>query len=135
MLVNVGVTETVVTIIFDAEIIIRFFVSFPDWRTFFYKKSNCVDLFLAVATSVIQIPPIHNSGVYRWLTIFQILRVYRVIIAIPVTRNLLVRMIVGQWINYIEQSSEQCLRSLELADILVHDHFFLRYFGMPANTR
>jgi len=88
---TLGVTESIVTIIFDFEILLRFAVSFPDWRTFFYYKSNCFDLFLAVVTSIIQIPAIHNSSVYGWLTIFQILRVYRVIMAVPFTRDLLVR--------------------------------------------
>ncbi len=85
-----GVTETVATIIFDLEIILRFVISFPDWRSFFRKKANCFDLFLAIATSILQIPSIHNSSVYGWLTIFQIMRVYRIIIAVPVTRDLLV---------------------------------------------
>ena len=58
---------------------------------------NCVDLFLVVATCIIQIPPIHNSSVYGWLTIFQILRIYRVIIAIPLTRNLLLRVVGKVW--------------------------------------
>jgi len=87
---NVGITETVATIIFDVEIILRFAISFPDWRAFFRKKTNLVDLFLAIATSIIQIPAIRNSGAYGWLTIFQIMRVYRVIMAIPITRDLLV---------------------------------------------
>ena len=84
------VTELVMTLMFDVEIIIRFIVSFPDWRNFFRKSRNLCDLFLAVSTSIIQIPPIHNATAYGWLTIFQILRVYRVILAIPMTRNLLV---------------------------------------------
>lgn len=87
---NVGITETVATIIFDVEIILRFAISFPDWRTFCRKNTNVVDLFLAIATSIIQIPAIRNSGPYGWLTIFQIMRVYRVIKAIPITRDLLV---------------------------------------------
>ena len=87
---DVGITETVATIIFDIEIILRFAISFPDWRSFFRKRTNLIDLFLAIATSVIQIPVIRDSGAYGWLTIFQIMRVYRVIMAIPVTRDLLV---------------------------------------------
>jgi voltage-dependent calcium channel len=81
----------VVTIIFDIEIILRFIIAFPDWRAFFRKTRSVCDLFLAVSTTIIQIPAIRNSGVYGWLTIFQILRVYRVILAVPITRNLLVR--------------------------------------------
>lgn len=90
-----GVTETVMTLIFAVEIVIRFAVSFPDWRRFFRSKSNCFDLFLAVATCVIQIPAIHDSSVYGWLTIFQIMRVYRVIMAVPITRDLLVLSILS----------------------------------------
>ena len=43
-------------------------------------------------TTIIQIPIIHNSEGYPWLTIFQIARFYRVIIAIPNMRRLLARL-------------------------------------------
>ena len=99
-----GVSEIVATVIFDVEIIIRFVISFPDWRAFFRKTTNCFDLFLAIATSIIQIPAIHNSGVYGWLTIFQIMRVYRIIIAVPITRDLLVSTY-PTTIDFTEQSS------------------------------
>ena len=101
---KLGVTETVATVIFDVEIIIRFVISFPDWRSFFRKKANCFDLFLAIATSIIQIPAIHDSSVYGWLTIFQIMRVYRIIMAVPVTRDLLVSTYLTA-IDFTEQSS------------------------------
>lgn len=85
----IGTTETVVTLVLLFEIIVRFIV---EWRTFFHSKRNSVDLILAIVTTIIQIPQIHNSGQpYAWLTIFQIARVYRVVLAIPVTRNLIVR--------------------------------------------
>jgi voltage-dependent calcium channel len=87
---DLDITESVATAIFALEIIVRFVISFPDWRAFFRRKTNCVDLFIAVATSVIQIPAIRNSSSYGWLTIFQIMRVYRIIIALPITRDLLV---------------------------------------------
>ena len=79
------------------EILIRFAAYLPRWRHFFQGKRNCIDLSLAIATCVIQIPLIHDSEVYGWLTIFQILRVYRVIIAIPVTRKLLTRVLGNVW--------------------------------------
>ena len=80
-------TETVVTLILLIEIIIRLLI---DRRDFFRKKSNIADLALAVITSVIQIPPIRNSGTpYAWLSFFQILRIYRVVIAVPITRDLI----------------------------------------------
>ncbi|KAH0551448.1 hypothetical protein GP486_007337 [Trichoglossum hirsutum] len=38
-----------------------------------------------------QIPPIHNSGApYAWLTVFQIMRIYRVVLAVSLTRELIV---------------------------------------------
>ncbi|TVY46139.1 Calcium-channel protein [Lachnellula subtilissima] len=80
-------TEVVVTLILLVEIVIRFAV---DWRGFTRDRINWIDLGLAIVTSVILIPPIRNSGQpYAWLTVFQILRIYRVIIAVPVTRSLI----------------------------------------------
>ncbi|KAL9633351.1 MAG: hypothetical protein Q9204_003437 [Flavoplaca sp. TL-2023a] len=83
----VDTTETVVTIILLLEILLRFAVS---WRTFHRSKRNWVDLGIAVITAVIQIPPIRHSGQpYAWLTFFQILRFYRVVLAVPITRDLI----------------------------------------------
>ncbi|KAJ4523500.1 calcium channel protein [Exophiala dermatitidis] len=79
-------SETVVTLLLLIEIILRFLC---DWRHFFRGKRNCFDLFLAVVTTIIQIPPIRNSGAaYDWLTAFQIARIYRVVLAVRVTREL-----------------------------------------------
>ena len=84
-------TETVVTIILVGEIILRFL---SDWRHFKERKRNWVDLGLAIITAIIQIPPIHNSGrVYEWLTFFQIVRIYRVVIAISLTRDLILKVL------------------------------------------
>lgn len=83
----IDVSETVVTLILLIEVIIRFVV---DWRYFFQENKNWFDLGLAIITSIILIPPIRNSGqAYAWLTVFQILRIYRVIIAVPITRSLI----------------------------------------------
>ncbi|KAI9710920.1 MAG: calcium channel protein [Bogoriella megaspora] len=83
----VDISETIVTILLLIEIIIRLAV---DWRHFFYKPRNIVDFSLAVITTIIQIPQIHDSGQpYAWLTIFQILRIYRVVLAVPLTRDLI----------------------------------------------
>lgn len=90
---NFGIAEDIFTILFAVEIIGRFACCFPDWRSF-ASKSNFFDLFLAVITCIILIPMIRDSGsLYRWLTIFQILRSYRIIYAIPLTRNLLTRIL------------------------------------------
>lgn len=84
--------EVVVTVLLDIEIIIRVVADHRDFHT---SKRNLIDLALAVITSIILLPPIHNSsGVYAWLTVFQILRVYRVVLAVPMTRQL-IQLVLG----------------------------------------
>ncbi|TQS36328.1 hypothetical protein Golomagni_03227 [Golovinomyces magnicellulatus] len=83
----IGISEAIVTLFLSFEIIIRFLV---DWREFFFNNRNLVDLGLALITTVMLAPPIRNSErLYAWLTFFQIARIYRLIIAIPVTRSLI----------------------------------------------
>ncbi|KAL2818969.1 Ion transport protein-domain-containing protein [Aspergillus cavernicola] len=83
----IDICETIVTFVMLVEIILRFIT---DWRKFHQKRRNWVDLGLAIITSVIQIPAIKNSGrLYSVLTLFQILRVYRVVLAFSVTKNLI----------------------------------------------
>ncbi|KAI0919913.1 hypothetical protein AcV5_001858 [Taiwanofungus camphoratus] len=81
--------ELALTIVFDLEIIIRILADLPDWRSFFYRGQNSFDLVLAIGSTVIQIPTIHQSDVYSWLTIFQLARFYRVILEIPRMKPLL----------------------------------------------
>jgi len=82
----ISITETAVTLLLVVEIILRIAV---DRKNFFKSKMNCVDLGIAVITAIIQIPPIHDSGEpYAWLTFFQIIRIYRVVLAVPITRDL-----------------------------------------------
>ncbi|WYZ42990.1 hypothetical protein EsH8_VI_000689 [Colletotrichum jinshuiense] len=84
--------EVAVTILLDLEIALRFAA---DWRSFHKSRRNTIDLGLAIITTVILIPPIRNSGeTYAWLTVFQILRVYRLVLAVPMTRKLIV-MVLG----------------------------------------
>lgn len=89
-------TETVITLIMLVEIVLRFG---SDWRVFHRSRRNWFDLFLVVITCVIQIPFIRHSGrPYTVLTLFQILRAYRVVMAFPVTRKLIMvvfRNVVG----------------------------------------
>ena len=67
-----------------------------DWRNFARHPCNWVDLSIAIITAIIQAPPIHNSGQpYAWLTFFQIIRIYRVVMAVPLTRDLIVRLEAG----------------------------------------
>ncbi|KAI0086810.1 Ion transport protein-domain-containing protein [Irpex rosettiformis] len=81
--------ETVLTAVFDIEMVIRLIACLPDWRSFAARGQNWLDLTLAIGSTVIQIPAIHNSSVYRWLTIFQLARFYRVILEIPRMKPLL----------------------------------------------
>lgn len=82
--------ETVVTLVLVFEICLRFLC---DWRNFHTSPRNWVDLFLAVITAVMQLPPVHRSKQpYAWLTFFQIIRIYRVVLAVSLTRQLIVRL-------------------------------------------
>ncbi|KHN98590.1 cation channel family protein [Metarhizium album ARSEF 1941] len=78
--------EVIATLFLDIEVSIRFAA---DWRGFYRSWRNIFDLFLAVVTTIILVPPIPNTRAYLWLTVFQILRVYRIVLAIPVTRKLI----------------------------------------------
>ena len=82
--------ELVLTIVFDVEIFVRVLAHLPDWRSFFYNGQNWLDLVLAIGSTIIQIPVIHTSAAYPWLTIFQLMRFYRVILEIPRMKPLLV---------------------------------------------
>lgn len=88
--------ELYFTIGFDVEILIRIFASLPNWRTLGSRRQDLADITLAVVTTIIQIPVIQASEAYPWLTIFQIARFYRVILAIPRMRRLLVSSIAGK---------------------------------------
>ncbi|WAR58908.1 hypothetical protein PtB15_10B248 [Puccinia triticina] len=82
--------EAYFTIVFLAEILLRFAGYLPaSTRLFLRSGTNLADVGLAILTSLIQIPPIKRSVVYPWLTVFQIARFYRVIVAFPRTGNLL----------------------------------------------
>lgn len=65
----------------------------PDWRSFVNSSANIADLSLAAITCVIQIPAIRQSAVYPWMTVFQLMRFYRVIVAVPRMRALLAKML------------------------------------------
>lgn len=76
------------------EILLRLYIYLPDYRFFFSSILNILDLFLAVATLVILIPTIRGHPVlYSWLTVFQIVRFYRIVISIPYMRGLWVRVL------------------------------------------
>ncbi|KAF9154776.1 calcium channel protein [Linnemannia schmuckeri] len=86
-------TEMVFTAFFFAEICVRI-VGHSTWKLFWKRKSNKFDLFLALTTVIIQIPAIQRWEWFRYLTIFQVLRAYRLIPAIPGVRELM-RAVIG----------------------------------------
>ncbi|KAG0025903.1 calcium channel protein [Podila clonocystis] len=88
-LVKLDRVEFWFTVAFSVDITIRFLSYLPQPKDFFGSKKNMVDLFLAIATLVIQIPPIHNSHAYVYLTVFQVLRIYRPIIYVERLRSLI----------------------------------------------
>lgn len=91
-LVAIGIIEVLVTGFLDIEILIRVIA---DWRNFFRIRRNIVDLCLAITTTVILLPIVYNdTQMYNWLTAFQLLRVYRVVLAVPMTRRL-IKLVLG----------------------------------------
>jgi hypothetical protein len=70
------------TIYFAIEIVMRIMAA-ESWSSFWKKHSNRVDVFIAVATSVIQLPIVRQLTWYRYLTVFNVLRFYRVVPLVP----------------------------------------------------
>lgn len=89
--------ECVYTIILLAEIVFRFGMHLPHWRLFFVSNRNCFDLFLAVFTFIIVIEPVKEKlgQGYYWLTVFQLMRFYRVVLATSFTRDLWMKIMVN----------------------------------------
>ena len=81
--------ETAFTFIFALEIVLRM-IGAPGWMQFWASGRNKFDLFLVIVTCVIQLPMIQDSHAYKYLTIFQCFRQYRLFICIPRVRRLLV---------------------------------------------
>lgn len=86
--------EVAFTVIFAVEIMLRFVLYLPHWRVFFMSKMNWFDLFLAVVTCIIIIDPVKLKlgHAYYWLTVFQIARFYRVVLAHRLTSNLWLKL-------------------------------------------
>ncbi|KAL1742981.1 Ion transport protein-domain-containing protein [Schizophyllum fasciatum] len=81
--------ELGITIAFDVEIVLRVLATLPDWRDFFRHGQNWLDTTIAVVSTIIQIPAIHDSVIYPWFTIVQLMRFYRVILVVPRMKPLL----------------------------------------------
>ncbi|KAI8338655.1 Ion transport protein-domain-containing protein [Chlamydoabsidia padenii] len=80
--------ETAFTFLFAIEIVVRMMGAI-NWVRFWASYRNQFDLFLVIVTCVIQLPMIQDSGVYMYLTVFQILRMYRLFLCVPRLEKLL----------------------------------------------
>ncbi|KAG0175172.1 calcium channel protein [Apophysomyces sp. BC1021] len=80
--------ETAFTFVFAIEIVIRM-VGATSWMHFWTSGRNKFDLFLVITTCVIQLPVIQDSEAYKYLTIFQCLRTYRLFLCLPRVRRIL----------------------------------------------
>lgn len=87
---KINIISMVTTYILFLEILVRFFMYTPYWGQFFRYKRNKFDLALAIITSIIVIPPIREKlgQTYYWLSVFQILRFYRVVVSIKFLKDL-----------------------------------------------
>jgi len=92
----IGRVELWFTVALAVDIVIRLIIWHPTPKEFFRSKKNNFDLFLATTTLIIQVPPIHDSRIYAYLTIFRILRVYRPVIYIDFSRSRVVSLSQGQ---------------------------------------
>ncbi|CAO3675097.1 unnamed protein product [Umbelopsis ramanniana] len=84
----IDTAEIIFSFIFAIEIFLRLLGS-RTWVQFWMSGRNRFDLFLVVATCIIQLPMIQGSSAYKYLTIFQCLRFYRLILCLPRVRRLL----------------------------------------------
>lgn len=86
--------EALFTGILLLEIILRFLLYLPDWRTFFISHRNIVDLTLAVITSVIIVGPVKDrlGHAYYWMSVFQLARFYRVVLSFRITSDLWIKI-------------------------------------------
>ncbi|KAI9485974.1 MAG: Ion transport protein-domain-containing protein [Benjaminiella poitrasii] len=89
-----NLAETTFTLAFLFEILLRMINQRKNLKAFFEDKFNFTDFFIALITSIIQIPPIHrNEFVYVWFTGFQVLRIYRLVVSVPRLRKLMSRVL------------------------------------------
>ncbi|KAI8991980.1 Ion transport protein-domain-containing protein [Mycotypha africana] len=86
--------EIAFTIAFLIEILLRLMCNRQDLKGFFRDTLNLTDFCIAIITCIIQIPPVSaRQNVYVWLTGFQVLRSYRLVVAIPRLRKLMSRVL------------------------------------------
>lgn len=103
---NIDTAEIIFTFIFAIEIFLRL-VGARSWIQFWLSGRNQFDLFLVVATCIIQLPMIQGSPAYKYLTIFQCFRAYRLVLCLPRVRRLLVCISIELLNHYILLTSAQ----------------------------
>lgn len=82
---NYNNCDFTISVILLAEIVFRFFSYVLDHnpKLFFYSIYNRIDLFLAIITFILTLPPLYrkmDTVAYGWLSVFIIFRFYRVIV-------------------------------------------------------
>jgi hypothetical protein len=90
----IDISGVVVTLLLDIEIILRIFAA--PWRVFLRSPRNVVDCGLALSTTIIALLLLSahlSKKASAGLTIFQILRAYRIILVIPTSGKLVQRII------------------------------------------
>lgn len=84
--------EMIFSLMFLFEIVLRMLNERRNLKGFFANKLNSTDFIIAIVTCIIQIPPIReHTLVYIWFTGFQVLRIYRLVVAVPRLRSLMVK--------------------------------------------
>ncbi|CED84829.1 high-affinity cell membrane calcium channel [Phaffia rhodozyma] len=87
---RMNIVLLVSAIAFDVEILIRIAGHYPDLKSFFTNAVNDFDLVLALVSTIIEMPGIQKTLAHGWLTIFPLARWYRVILAVPRMKPLLI---------------------------------------------
>lgn len=76
------------------EVLIRFVCYLPFWREFFRSKGNVVDSLLGIINVIIILPFVYqHETLFAWLTVFQVMRFYRIAIAVPSVKDLWVKVL------------------------------------------
>lgn len=77
--------ESVLAGIFGFEMILRFIAYYPDWRSFISSRTTWIDMLLAIA-NIVTLFFYYDREVYSWMTVFQLLRIHRVVGSIRYAR-------------------------------------------------
>ncbi|KAJ3343634.1 calcium channel protein [Gonapodya sp. JEL0774] len=85
---NLKIIGAVVTTLFDLELLLQFASHVPNSTDLLADRIFRLDLAVSVVATVSTIPTFRNERLYDYLTIFRILRTYRIVLFIPRVRNL-----------------------------------------------